>query len=64
MNIFHKKMIVDNCKVNIGPVKSFKLIKELVGSYDNVGASKQDFKNFPRDLKAYIWNEYLYFDSI
>ncbi|XP_056688837.1 protein FAR1-RELATED SEQUENCE 5-like [Spinacia oleracea] len=54
MNILHKKMIIDNSKVNIGPVKTFRLMKELVGSYDNVGASKQDFKKFHRDLKAYI----------
>ena len=30
------------------------MMKELAGSHDNVGASKQDFKNFYRDLKAYI----------
>ena len=54
MNILHKKMIIDNSKVNIGPVKTFRLMKELVGSYDNVGASKQDFKKIHRDLKAYI----------
>lgn len=29
-------------------------MKELAGSHDNVGASKQDFKNFYRDLKAFI----------
>lgn len=30
------------------------MVKELYGGYDNVGASKQDFKNFQRDLKAFI----------
>ncbi|XP_021756150.1 protein FAR1-RELATED SEQUENCE 5-like [Chenopodium quinoa] len=30
------------------------MMKELAGSHDNVGASKQDFKNFYRDLKAFI----------
>ncbi|XP_021864998.1 protein FAR1-RELATED SEQUENCE 5-like [Spinacia oleracea] len=54
MSILHKKIIIDNSKVNIGPVKSFRIMKELTGSYDNVGASKQDFKNFQRDLKALI----------
>ncbi|XP_056688516.1 protein FAR1-RELATED SEQUENCE 5-like [Spinacia oleracea] len=54
MSILHKKIIIDNSKVNIGPVKSFRIMKELTGSYDNVGASKQDFKKFQRDLKALI----------
>ncbi|XP_021717679.1 protein FAR1-RELATED SEQUENCE 5-like [Chenopodium quinoa] len=54
MNILHKKMIVDNSKVNIGPVKTFRMMKEILGGYDNVGASKQDFKNFHRDLKTFI----------
>ncbi|XP_021753534.1 protein FAR1-RELATED SEQUENCE 5-like isoform X1 [Chenopodium quinoa] len=54
MHIMHKKLIVDNSKVNVGPVRSYTMMKELVGSHDNVGASKQDFKNFYRDLKAFI----------
>ena len=54
MTILHKKMIVDNSKVNIGPVKTFRMVKEYVGGYENIGASKEDFKNFQRDLKAYI----------
>lgn len=29
-------------------------MKEILGGYDNVGASKQDFKNFHRDLKTFI----------
>ena len=29
-------------------------MKEIVGGYDSIGASKQDFKNFHRDLKTYI----------
>ncbi|XP_021764605.1 uncharacterized protein LOC110729193 [Chenopodium quinoa] len=54
MHIMHKKLIVDNSKVNVGPVRSYIIMKELAGSRDNVGASKQDFKNFYRDLKTYI----------
>ena len=30
------------------------MMKEIVGGYDNISASKQDFKIFHRDLKAYI----------
>lgn len=40
--------------MNVGPCKSFRLCKEYVGGYENVGASKQDFKNFQRDLKAFV----------
>ncbi|XP_021756120.1 protein FAR-RED IMPAIRED RESPONSE 1-like [Chenopodium quinoa] len=54
LTLLHKKMIIDNSKINIGPVKTFKIMKEYVGGYENIGASKSDFKNFHRDLKAYI----------
>ncbi|XP_021759092.1 protein FAR1-RELATED SEQUENCE 5-like [Chenopodium quinoa] len=54
MNILHKKIIVNNSKVNIGPVTTFRMMKEIVGGYENIGASKEDFKNFHRELKAYI----------
>ncbi|XP_056692522.1 protein FAR1-RELATED SEQUENCE 5-like [Spinacia oleracea] len=54
LNILHKKMIIDNSKLNIGPVTTFRLMKEYFGGYGNVGASKEDFKNFQRDLKTYI----------
>ncbi|XP_021775564.1 protein FAR1-RELATED SEQUENCE 1-like [Chenopodium quinoa] len=40
--------------VNIGLVKTFRMMKEILGGYDNVGASKQDFKIFHIDLKAFI----------
>ncbi|XP_021773603.1 protein FAR1-RELATED SEQUENCE 5-like [Chenopodium quinoa] len=54
LTMFHKKMIIDNSKVNIGPVKTYRMVKEYVGGYENIGASRNDFKNFHRDLKAYI----------
>lgn len=54
MTLFHKKFIFDNSILNVGPNKSSRLIKERVGGYENVGASLVDFKNFNRDVKAYI----------
>ncbi|XP_021713585.1 protein FAR1-RELATED SEQUENCE 5-like [Chenopodium quinoa] len=54
LTMFHKKMIIDNSKVNIGPVKTYRMVKEYVGGYENIGASRNDFKKFHRDLKAYI----------
>ncbi|XP_074288499.1 protein FAR1-RELATED SEQUENCE 5-like [Silene latifolia] len=54
LNIIHKKMIVDNSKLNLGPVKSFKIFKEYVIGYKNVGASLEDFKKISRDIKKYF----------
>ena len=39
---------------NMGPVKSYKLLKEMVGGHCHVGAMKNDFKNFKRDIMTYI----------
>ncbi|XP_074301179.1 protein FAR1-RELATED SEQUENCE 5-like [Silene latifolia] len=54
LNLVHKKMIMDNSRVNKGPVKTFRMFKEYVRRYKNVGASLEDFKNFSRDVKKYI----------
>ncbi|CAH9137030.1 unnamed protein product [Cuscuta epithymum] len=35
-------------------MKSYRLFKEFVGGYANIGATAVDFKNFKRDLRAYI----------
>ncbi|XP_074288153.1 protein FAR1-RELATED SEQUENCE 5-like [Silene latifolia] len=45
---------MDNSRVNQGPVKTFRMFKEYVRGYKNVGASLEDFKNFSRDVKKYI----------
>ncbi|XP_074298199.1 protein FAR1-RELATED SEQUENCE 5-like [Silene latifolia] len=52
--LVHKTMIVENSKVNKGPVQSFRMFKEYVKGYRNVGASLEDFKNFWRDVKQFI----------
>ncbi|XP_056691909.1 protein FAR1-RELATED SEQUENCE 5-like [Spinacia oleracea] len=49
-----KQYIFNNAKVNIGPVKSYRMSKEHCGSYNNVRGTKTDFINFYRDLKVYI----------
>ena len=54
LTILHKNFISKNARINVGLVKSFRLFKENVGSYENVGATMQDFKNFHRDFKNYI----------
>ncbi|XP_074293440.1 protein FAR-RED IMPAIRED RESPONSE 1-like [Silene latifolia] len=47
-------MIVDNSKVNKGPVMTYRMFKEYVRGYQNVGASLEDFKNFSRDIKKFL----------
>ncbi|XP_019189882.1 PREDICTED: protein FAR1-RELATED SEQUENCE 5-like [Ipomoea nil] len=47
---------VARARVNIGSIRSYRLFKEIVGEYSNVGATGVDFKNFKRDLMAYILN--------
>ncbi|XP_074291020.1 protein FAR1-RELATED SEQUENCE 5-like [Silene latifolia] len=54
LDMFHKQLILDNSKLNIGAVKTFRQVKELVHGYENIGATLVDFKNFQRDIKCYI----------
>ncbi|GJY97273.1 FAR1-related sequence 5-like protein [Tanacetum coccineum] len=39
---------------NVGPVRAFKLMKEMYGGFENVGATATDCKNFRRDLNLFI----------
>ncbi|KAL8137278.1 LOW QUALITY PROTEIN: hypothetical protein V2J09_003279 [Rumex salicifolius] len=50
----HKKFVMDCEKAHIGPVRSHRIFKELIGGYSQVGASAVDFKNSRRDMLAYI----------
>ncbi|XP_074266675.1 protein FAR1-RELATED SEQUENCE 5-like [Silene latifolia] len=54
LDMFHKQLILDNFKLNIGAAKTFRQVKELVHGYENIGATLMDFKNFQRDIKCYI----------
>ncbi|KAH6790143.1 hypothetical protein C2S51_005149 [Perilla frutescens var. frutescens] len=49
----HQMFILNCARVNIGPVTTFSLVKEVVGGYSNISCTTVDFKNFSRDLKAY-----------
>ncbi|KAL2935221.1 Protein FAR1-RELATED SEQUENCE 5 [Bienertia sinuspersici] len=50
----HRCLFKSYTRANIGASISHRLMKERVGSFRNVGCSKQDLKNFQRDLKVYI----------
>ncbi|XP_074298862.1 protein FAR1-RELATED SEQUENCE 5-like [Silene latifolia] len=54
LHLYHKKTIIDHSRVNQGPTRAFRNVKEYVDSYENVGAQLVDFKNFGRDIKCFI----------
>ncbi|XP_019186463.1 PREDICTED: protein FAR1-RELATED SEQUENCE 5-like [Ipomoea nil] len=54
LDIGHKTFLTHCAKANIGPTKAFRLFKEMVGTFTDVGATCIDFCNFRRDLLAYI----------
>ena len=51
---FHKRFIVDAAKSNIGASRAHAILKSMIGSYEDIGATVVDFKNFSRDIKQYI----------
>ncbi|WOH13726.1 hypothetical protein DCAR_0833237 [Daucus carota subsp. sativus] len=49
-----QNFIMDCSRAKIGATRAYNLAKEMVGSYENVGATVSDFKNFARDVKLGI----------
>ncbi|XP_074298525.1 protein FAR1-RELATED SEQUENCE 5-like [Silene latifolia] len=49
---YHKMIIVSNSR--IGATKTYRICKEQVNGYENIGASLNDFKNFHKDVKCFI----------
>ena len=54
MTSVHRTLFKSLACANIGLSKAHRIIKEQVGGFQNVGYSKQDLKNFQRDLKVFI----------
>ncbi|XP_019156899.1 PREDICTED: protein FAR1-RELATED SEQUENCE 5-like [Ipomoea nil] len=54
LDLGHQNFIINCSKANIGSCKSFTLYEEMVGGFENVGATVTDFGNFKRDIMAYI----------
>ncbi|KAK1398179.1 hypothetical protein POM88_008042 [Heracleum sosnowskyi] len=50
----HMKFVFDANLTNIGPTRAFTIFKAMCGSYGDVGATAVDFKNWARDIKAFI----------
>lgn len=54
MSDLHMKFVFDANLINIGPTRAFTIFKAMCGSYCNIGATAVDFKNWARDIKAFI----------
>lgn len=54
MTEIHKHFVSNAAKANIGPTRAHSIFKSIVGSYENVGATAIDFKNYRRDIKQFI----------
>ncbi|KAL9664141.1 hypothetical protein QQ045_019538 [Rhodiola kirilowii] len=50
----HKRFVFGCSISNVGSSRSYKLSKHLVGGSSNVGAQKTDYRNFHRDVVAFI----------
>ncbi|XP_074288794.1 protein FAR1-RELATED SEQUENCE 5-like [Silene latifolia] len=51
---YHKMIIVSNSRLKIGATKTYRICKEQVNGFENIGASLNDFMNFYRDVKCFI----------
>ncbi|XP_022023459.1 protein FAR1-RELATED SEQUENCE 5-like [Helianthus annuus] len=49
-----KHVIHNMSKLNLGPVKAFNVMKTCFGGFEDVGASKVEFKNYKRQINLFI----------
>ncbi|KAL3646814.1 hypothetical protein CASFOL_009358 [Castilleja foliolosa] len=54
MDAGHQQFLMNCAKVNVGATKSYRMYKEAVGGYENIGCTSVEFKNFSRDLRAFV----------
>ncbi|XP_057432975.1 protein FAR1-RELATED SEQUENCE 5-like [Lotus japonicus] len=54
VNPVHKSLLRAYNRANIGPSKTYHLLKEQFGGYQNVGCTQRDLQNYSRDLKTLI----------
>ncbi|XP_022025092.1 protein FAR1-RELATED SEQUENCE 5-like [Helianthus annuus] len=48
-----KHVIHNMSKLNLGPLKAFNVMKTCFGGFEDVGASKVEFKNYKRKINLY-----------
>ncbi|XP_021986461.1 protein FAR1-RELATED SEQUENCE 2-like [Helianthus annuus] len=51
---FQKHVIHSMSKLNLGPVKAFNVMKTCFGGFEDVGASKVEFKNYKRYALVFV----------
>jgi hypothetical protein len=51
VNSVHKNIFLSCGRANVGTSTSFKIMKEQVGSYENIGCTQRDLQNYSRNLK-------------
>ncbi|XP_022023712.1 protein FAR1-RELATED SEQUENCE 5-like [Helianthus annuus] len=49
-----KHVIHSISKLNLGPVKAFNVMKTCFGGFEDMGASKVEFKNYKRQINLFI----------
>ncbi|XP_022018915.1 protein FAR-RED ELONGATED HYPOCOTYL 3-like [Helianthus annuus] len=49
-----KHVIHSMSKLNLGPIKTFNVLKTCFGGFEDVGASKVDFKNYKRYSMVFV----------
>ncbi|XP_021995238.1 protein FAR1-RELATED SEQUENCE 5-like [Helianthus annuus] len=49
-----EEMIWELGTLNLGPVKAFNIMRQRYGGFENVGTTKDDFKNFRAKIHSYI----------
>lgn len=50
----YQNFIMDCSRANIGATRAHSIVKEMTGSYEAVGATISDFKNFSQEVKLKI----------
>lgn len=44
MNPAHRSILYANSRANVGPSKTYNLLKEQLGGYENVGCTQKDLQ--------------------
>ncbi|XP_074297609.1 protein FAR1-RELATED SEQUENCE 3-like [Silene latifolia] len=54
LNEYHKQLIIQNSRLNVGASLTYNLCKEQAEGFENVGAFLMQFKNFKRNVKCLL----------
>ncbi|XP_076883304.1 protein FAR1-RELATED SEQUENCE 5-like [Bidens hawaiensis] len=54
LTLIQEETIYELFNLNLGPVKAFNLLRTQYGGFENVGATKDDCKNFKQSFNCFI----------